>query len=180
MPIPKRLKVADRILLPVILLCLNGWITCPGCAGEEKARIGDVAQNFSLPDLTGRVISLDRFQGQNVFLFFWTSGCVFCQTRQIVHVNEIYQQGRRANLAVLSINIAESKGDVSEFVKQKGLIFPVLLDRDASVSRNKYDVYIVPTLFIIGPEGRIREKVSGFLTQETLVAFLAPYLAKGK
>jgi len=168
----------NRFLPLVILICWTLLIGGLGCTKEEKARIGDLAKDFSLPALNGQTISLRQFKGQNVFLFFWSSGCVFCQTRQIVHVNEIYQQGRQSNLTVLAVNIAESKGDVAEFVKQKELIFPVLLDRDASVSRRKYDVYIVPTLFVIDPEGRIREKVSGFLTQETLFAFLAPYLIK--
>ncbi len=146
------------------------------CSEEPVVRIGDLAQDFTLPSLTGEQISLNQFKGKNVFIFFWTQGCVFCQTDNIVHVNDIFLQGKKKDLVVFSINIAEPKGDVQEFVKQKGLIFPVLLDRDAKVTRKKYGVYMVPTLFLIGKDGVIKEKAYGYLTKEALWQFVNPYL----
>jgi peroxiredoxin len=146
------------------------------CSEEPVVRIGDVAQDFTLPSLAGENVTLSGFKGKNVFIFFWTQGCVFCQTDNIVHVNEIFLKGKKAGLEVFSINIAESKGDVREFVKQKGLIFPVLLDRDAKVTRKKYGVYMVPTLFLVGKDGVIKEKAYGYLTKEALWQFVTPYL----
>jgi peroxiredoxin len=147
-----------------------------GCSEEPVVRIGDVAQDFTLPSLAGENVTLSGLKGKNVFIFFWTQGCVFCQTDNIVHVNDIFRQGKKAGLEVFSINIAESKGDVREFVKQKGLIFPVLLDRDAKVTRKKYGVYMVPTLFLVGKDGVIKEKAYGYLTKEALWQFVNPYL----
>jgi len=147
-----------------------------GCTEEPVVKIGDVAQDFTLPTLAGEEISLSQFRGKNVFIFFWNQGCVFCQTDNIVHVNEIFLKGKKTGLEVFSINIAESRGDVREFVKQKGLIFPVLLDRDAKVTRKKYGVYMVPTLFLIGKDGIIKEKAYGYLTKEALWQFVNPYL----
>ncbi len=147
-----------------------------GCSDAPVVKIGDVAQDFTLPNLTGENVTLSGFRGKNVFIFFWTQGCVFCQTDNIVHVNEIFLKGKKAGLEVFSINIAESKGDAREFVKQKGLIFPVLLDRDAKVARKKYGVYMVPTLFLVGKDGIIKEKAYGYLTKEALWQFVDPYL----
>lgn len=147
-----------------------------GCSEEPVVKIGDVAQDFTLPALTGQEVTLSQFKGKNVFIFFWTEGCVFCQTDNIVHVNDIFLKGKENDLVVVSINIAEAKGDVKEFVKQKGLIFPVLLDRDANVTRKKYGVYMVPTLFLIGKDGVIKEKAYGYLTDEALWQFVNPYL----
>ena len=87
-------------------------------------------------------------------------------------------KGNSTGLVVLSVNVAESKGEVAEFVRQKGLIYPVLMDRDASVSRKKFNVYVVPTLFIIGKDGIIKEKVYGYLTEQALLDFVEPYLKK--
>jgi len=149
-----------------------------GCGKEPVARIGDVAPDFTLPTLGGQEITLGQYKGKNIFLLFWTQGCVFCQTRGIIMVNDIYTKGQRSGLVVLSVNVAESKGEVAEFVRQKGLIYPVLMDRDASVSRKKFGVYVVPTLFIIGKDGLIKEKVYGYLTEQTLLDFVEPYLKK--
>ena len=55
---------------------------------------------------------------------FWSRVCVFCHTVNIVLLNDIYIEGRETDLAFLPFNIAETKGDVADFVKQKGLIFP--------------------------------------------------------
>jgi peroxiredoxin len=147
-----------------------------GCTEAPVVKVGDVAQDFTLPSLTGEQISLSQFKGKNVFIFFWTQGCVFCQTDNIVHVNDIFLKGKGKGLVVFSINIAEPKGDVREFVKQKGLIFPVLLDRDAKVTRKKYGVYMVPTLFLVGKDGVIKEKAYGHLSKEALWQFVNPYL----
>ena len=146
-----------------------------GCSETPVVKIGDVAQDFTLPSLAGENVTLSGFKGKNVFIFFWTQGCVFCQTDNIVHVNEIFLKGKKAGLEVFSINIAESKGDAREFVQQKGLIFPVLLDRDAKVARKKYGVYMVPTLFLVGKDGIIKEKAYGYLTKEALWQFVNPY-----
>ena len=93
-------------------------------------------------------------------------------------MNHIYTKGQQSGLIVFSINVAESKGEVSEFVRQKGLIYPVLLDRDASVTRKKYGVYIVPTLFIIGKDGVIKEKVYGYMSEQALLDFVEPYMRR--
>jgi len=162
----------------LIFFNLIAFFSPLGCEKEPVAKVGDVAPNFSLLTLNGQRVSLNQFRGKNVFLLFWTQGCVFCQTRNILMVNDIYLEGKETDLSVLAINIGESKGEVAEFVRQKKLIFPVLLDGNASVSRKNYSVYIVPTLFIIGKDGVIREKVYGYLTEKALMDFVQPYLRK--
>jgi peroxiredoxin len=168
------MKKSWFVLVTLLLSILSLW----ACEKEPIAKVGDVAQDFTLPTLDGQLTTLSHFKGKEVFLFFWTEGCVFCQTRNIIHVNDIYLKGQQTDLVVLSVNIAESKGEVSEFVRQKGLIYPVLMDRDASVTRKKYGVYIVPTLFIIAKDGVIKEKVYGYMSEQALLDFVEPYLKK--
>ena len=162
----------------LFFLILLFLLSLGGCGKEPMAKIGDVAPDFTLPTLGGQEITPGQYKGKNIFLLFWTQGCVFCQTRGIIMVNDIYSKGQQSGLVVLSINVAESKGEVAEFVRQKGLIYPVLMDRDASVSRKKFNVYVVPTLFIIGKDGIIKEKVYGYLTEQALLDFVEPYLKK--
>ena len=169
------MKLRERLGFFFVLLFL---FSLSGCGKEPAAKIGDVAPDFTLPALDGREITLNQYHGKNILLLFWTQGCVFCQTRGIIMVNEIYRQGQQSGLVVLSINVAESKGEVAEFVRQKGLVYPVLMDKDASVSRTKYGVYVVPALFIIGKDGVIKEKVYGYLTEQALLDLVEPYLKK--
>lgn len=149
-----------------------------GCSKEEPGKLGQVIPDFTLEELRGRQISLSDYKGKNVFIFFWTEGCVFCQTENIIIVNDIFLKGKMTGLEVFSINIAEPKGDVAEFVQQKGLIFPVLMDKDASVTRKIFGVYVVPTLFIIDTNGVIKDKAYGYLSEQGLRDFVNPYLTK--
>lgn len=162
----------------VISFLVAGAILLVSCSEKPVVKIGDTAEDFTLADLSGEQITLSTFRGKNIFVFFWTQGCVFCQTRNIVLVNDIYLKGQQTGLEVLSVNIAEPLGDAREFVRQKGLIFPVLLDKDAAVTRKKYGIYVVPTLFIINKEGVIVDKAYGYLSEEGLWDFVAPYLMK--
>ena len=162
----------------LIILALS-LITAAACSKEEPGKLGQVIPDFTLEELRGRQISLSEYKGKNVFIFFWTEGCVFCQTENIIIVNDIFLKGKMTGLEVFSINIAEPKGDVAEFVQQKGLIFPVLMDKDASVTRKIFGVYVVPTLFIIDTNGVIKDKAYGYLSEQGLRDFVNPYL-KGK
>ena len=169
------MRSKEGLVFFFILLFL---LSSGGCGKEPVAKIGDVAPDFTLPTLEGQEITLGQYKEKNIFLLFWTQGCVFCQTRSIILVNDIYTKGQQSGLIVFSINVAESKGDVAQFVRQKGLIYPVLMDRDGSVSRKKFGVYVVPTLFIIGKDGLIKEKVYGHVTEQALLDFVEPYLKK--
>ena len=172
MTLSRWIKLFASILITLFFI----FMFQAGCSKEPVAKVGDVAQDFTLPSLTGEEITLSKFKGKNVFIFFWTEGCVFCQTDNIVKVNDIFLKGKEAGLEVFSINIAEPIGDAREFAKQKGLIFPVLLDRDASVTRKKFGVYVVPTLYLIGKDGVIKDKAYGYLSEEGLQSFVNPYL----
>lgn len=162
----------------LIILALS-LIAAGGCSKEEVGRIGQSPQDFTLEELhERRRVSLSDYRGKNVFIFFWTEGCVFCQTNNIVIVNDIFLKGKMTGLEVFSINIAEPRGDVAEFVQQKGLIFPTLMDKDASVTRRIFGVYVVPTLFIIDTNGVIKDKAYGYLSEKGLWDFVNPYLTK--
>lgn len=164
--------------IPWIILALYALLSY-GCSKEELGRIGQKPQDFTLEELhRRRNVSLSDYKGKNIFIFFWTEGCVFCQTNNIVIVNDIFLKGKMTGLEVFSINIAEPRGDVAEFAQQKGLIFPTLMDKDASVTRKIFGVYVVPTLFIIDTNGVIKDKAYGYLSEQGLWDFVNPYLAK--
>jgi cytochrome c biogenesis protein CcmG/thiol:disulfide interchange protein DsbE len=56
-------------------------------------------------------------------------------------------------LAVWAINIAEPPARVAEWVRQRGLTMPVLLDADGTVTR-AYRVTATPTVVLVGRDGQ--------------------------
>lgn len=147
------------------------------CSNTNSLNIGDKVKDFTLPDTKGKFWKLSSINTKYLLLIFWTQGCVFCKTDQIVEVNEIYRMGEKKGLKVLSVNIGEPLGEVKEFIKQKKLIFPVLLDRNGDVTRKLYKVYVVPTIFLVDRNMIIKEKAYGYITKKDLLKILKPYIS---
>lgn len=57
----------------------------------------------------------------------------------------------------------DSTSDVERFFREKGISFPVVMDdREKGVTGKAYQVGGIPTLFLIGRDGKIVEKRIGY------------------
>jgi peroxiredoxin len=76
--------------------------------------------------------------------------------------SEIEQVHRRygERLAVLAIDIQESREKVETWVKGKQLSFTILLDPGGTVTSD-YEVTATPTTFVLSREGRLVGKALG-------------------
>ncbi len=70
-------------------------------------------------------------------------------------------------LAVNLTGTEKSLEGVQQFMSKNGYTFPVLLDRDNSVTIS-YQVRGIPTSFFIDPQGVIRFKYTGAMNGEIL------------
>ena len=60
----------------------------------------------------------------------------------------------------LAVNLGEKKGPVREWVQEKKPSFTVLVDEGGAVTQ-AYRVVATPTVFLIGPDGKIAGKAIG-------------------
>ena len=139
-------------------------------AGLPLLRETVSARDFSLPlvspGITGETImnqepiSLSALKGRFVLLNFWTTWCGPCRAGMIA-MESMYSRYKDMGLEILAVNISETEAQVSAFMKDNQISFPVLLDSDGKVS-NAYGVRAIPTTFLIDREGRIMfRKVGG-------------------
>jgi hypothetical protein len=63
---------------------------------------------------------------------------------------------------VLAVNYGESPEKVQEFVRQVPVDFPVLLDRHTDAAK-AWQVRVLPTTFVLGPDGKIQYSAVGVL-----------------
>lgn len=111
------------------------------------------ALDFSLQDLQGKVFQLSKQRGKPVLIFFGTTWCPSCRNELPLY-KEIYETYTKYDLEVIYINVMESRGKVTKFVKTNALPFKILLDTDGGVA-SSYAVVGVPTLVLIDKEGKI-------------------------
>lgn len=118
------------------------------------------APDFVLKDLNGKAIKLSDFRGKVVLLNFWATWCDVC-VEEMDGLNKVYRDMKTKGFVVIAVSIDQSKKSVSDFVKFKGLEFPVLLDPEKEVYFDKYAVFGLPTSFLIDKKGNIRERYIG-------------------
>lgn len=132
--------------------------------GARPPMAGMTAQEFSLPDLGGRIQSLSQYRGKIVLLNFWATWCKPCTT-EMPAMQAAYDRLRNQGLVVLAINELEDTQKVADHIREHGHTFPVLLDQDNRVA-NQYGVFGLPVSVFIDEVGRIQEYIKGGLLTE--------------
>ena len=122
---------------------------------------GDRAPDFRVEGLDGSVYRLSDFAGQTVVLNFWGSFCEPC-VREMPLLQGVYEKHRDSGVVVLGSNLDEKLLTVQSFVERTGVTFPILLDHNDI--QKKYGVIYYPTTFVIGPDGRVKYKKIGEIT----------------
>ena len=143
----------------IVLLLL---ILAPIRADEKRSGppINTTAPAFSLPDLEGHRVALEKFRGQTVVLNFWAFWCDTWR-EEMPHLRELVKHQKELGFQLLCVSVDGVR--LQEFKDDTGgkVPFPVLLDFRGATSR-KYAIEHVPTVVIIDPQGRVRWVRSGY------------------
>lgn len=114
-------------------------------AQDQQPLIGESAPDFELQDLNGDVYSLEQFRGKYVVLHFAATWCPFCNA-EAPHLQQLNEKYRDRDVQVLVIDVKEDKKVVKSAFKRFGFTFPVLLDKDGSVSASFAPEGVLPSL----------------------------------
>lgn len=167
------------VLAMVLLssICILGFQK--GLAAPATApRISYHAPQFTLTDLNGEKADLQTVvNGNRVTLVnFWATWCPPCRA-EIPELVKFYNQYKTRGVALLAVNLQESRETVKAFAKKTGMRFPVLLDSSGKVAET-YQVYAIPTTFILDRHGVIRELIQGGTDLATLRTKVGKLLAE--
>ena len=144
-------------ILSLLILIVIG-LSFSGCRRNEAlhgtgAMVGELAPDLSLPDMSGRQLSLSQFRGQKVLLAFWASWCPPCQT-EMASLQSLHDNPAVRNLKILAVNVGEKKGQIASFIARNQLSLPILFDAEGVVQR-RYGVHQLPIVFLVDGQGRI-------------------------
>lgn len=143
----------------------------PGLSGRSgSSAVGLTAPNFRLTDLSGRQVELNSLRGKVVIIDFWASWCGPCRY-SMPRLESLHREFKDRGLVVLAVNI-EDPDDARAFLERNPFTFKVLSDADGRIA-GAYGVEAIPTMFMIGADGRIIAHHVGVQTEETLRADLA-------
>lgn len=129
--------------------------------------IGDIAPDFTLPDVNERPVSLSSFRGKNVIVYFYpaagTPGC----TVQACDFRDNLSSLSGANFVVLGVS-QDSPETLKKFGDDENLTFPLLSDSDLSVHKSygawgQKTMYgrtvtgVIRSTFVVDEQGKLRD-----------------------
>ena len=148
----------------------------PGC-GDKRA-ISGKAPSLALKTYSGETFTMTGNDQSVTLLVFWATWCRPC-LMEIPTLVKLHDKYRDKNFRVVSINVDDQEGKkVKSIVKEFGITYPVLVGSE-EVMHQFGGVEALPTSFLIGRDGRIREKVQGLYPEEHLDGLVAAALAGG-
>ena len=152
--------VAGAIGLPVLRsLPISAALQGNGNGGAAQSaqpggpKLGERVPDFTLPDLSGKQVSLADLHGDPMLVLFWNPGCGFCQ-RMLDDLKAWESNPPEGAPRLLVV----STGSVEEN-KAMGLRSPVLLDQGFGVG-NMFGANGTPMAVLLDTEGNIASEVA--------------------
>jgi thiol-disulfide isomerase/thioredoxin len=127
---------------------------------SDAASGSGAAPQFSLDARGGSKISLAQYRGQVVMLNFWASWCGPCR-QEMPLLESIYKKYNKMGFTLIGVNVEPDSKAAEGFLKQTPVSFPVIYDKDSTVSK-AYDVSGMPSTVIIDRKGNIRVLHRGY------------------
>ena len=113
---------------------------------------GQIAPDFQLKDIDGRVVKLSDFRGKVVVVNFWAMWCSHC-VHELPDYQKLFDQYKNdPDVVILTIDNDQNPNDVPPWMQQKKFSFPVLYD-DGFVA--KAGITAFPTTWFLDRNGNL-------------------------
>jgi len=120
-----------------------------------------LAPNFSLKTLDRKEVSLAKALARGpVVLSFFKVSCPVCQFTYPFLDRLFRRYGREATFLAVS---QDDDAATSDFARKFGVTFPVLLDDAGYAVSNAYGITMVPTVFLLETDAKVKVASMGFV-----------------
>ncbi len=120
-------------------------------------QVGEDAPEWRMKDANGTEQVLSAKRGNIVVIDFWATWCGPC-IRAMPELQKIHDRFKAQGVEVYGVNVWEESNAI-EFMKRSGYTYGLLLNGEAVA--NAYRVPSLPTLYVIGRDGRIIRQTKG-------------------
>ncbi len=119
-------------------------------------KIGQVAPDFTLPDLSGKATSLSSFKGKYVLVDFWASWCKPCRMEN-PNVVQAYNTYKNKNFTIVGVSLDRTKEAWAKAIQADGLTWSHVSDLKfwESAVVPLYGLNSIPSNMLLDPEGKI-------------------------
>jgi peroxiredoxin len=164
----------------LVLLELAALLLWPkSTAPAEEPRTQPQAVNFAAPelelnDLNGAARALADYRGQVVLVNNWATWCPPCRA-EMPTLQAYYQKHQAQGFVLVAVEAGEPADEVTRFVEEYGLTFPVWLDPH-SLALDAFRNDTLPSSYVIDRAGVVRFTWNGAISAATLEKYVTPLL----
>lgn len=138
---------------------------------SDPLAAGKPAPDFTLPDDSGKTVTLSKLRGKNVVLVFYpgddTPGC----TKQLCQFRDDWAEARKRGIQLFGVN-PQSAEKHQKFRSKFKFPFPLLVDKGQVVAEMYHanGLIVKRTVYVIGPDGKIVFAKRGMPKPEEVLA----------
>lgn len=148
------------------LLCL---LVAGGVRAEAES---EEPVDFTLPDVSGKPLSLSEFRGKWVVVNYWATWCPPC-LEEIPDLVAFHERHRDKDAVVVGVNFEEIPAQqLQAFVDEYFITYPILRNETMRPPNERLTVGGLPTTYIISPEGVPVARQIGSITGAAIEKFI--------
>jgi peroxiredoxin len=136
---------------------------------EQTDRVREQA-DFELTDLSGKTWSLKSLKGKVVVVNFWATWCPPCR-KELPDLQALFDKYKNQGLVVLAIS-DEDKVKVQQFVQDRKISYPILLDSGRKVE-DSLGIEGIPKTFLYDRSGKLVAQAIDMRTRNQFQQMLA-------
>ncbi len=123
----------------------------------------DASYDFKLTNQEGERLNFADFKGKTVFVNFWATWCAPC-IAEMPDIQNLYDKtGQEIEFVMISVDNEPDR--TWNFADKNGFTFPIY--RRGSLIPDVYERQVIPTTFVISPEGKIVAERHGMAKYDT-------------
>lgn len=113
--------------------------------------------SLSGPGLQGGTIDVQRYRGQVLLVYYWSTWCKPC-TEDLPVIRALYEQYHDRGFEIVGINLDSTPGPVEPYLSQHRVTWPQIYQPgglEESKPATAYGIISLPTMFLVDKEGRV-------------------------
>lgn len=118
-------------------------------------------QQARLTGVAGRIDGWSRYDGKLVVMNVWATWCAPCRA-ELASLQRLNQRLDPDLAIVIGVSIDKDAAFVREYLRDTGVTFENYIDPQQAITRDLLGVDLVPYTLLIGPDGSIEDRITGF------------------